>query len=74
MAKGQEQTQLRLHGYYRPPLGRLGAGLNRAVMHRVASATARALLHSVADALAEPGQGPIRHQEGTGHISAAPAR
>ena len=42
-------------------------------MHRVASATARTLLRSVADALAEPGQGPIHHQEGTGCISAAPA-
>jgi len=72
MAKGQEQTQLRLHGYYRPPLGRLGAGLDRAVMHRVASATVRALLQSVAGALAEPGQGSIRHREGTGRISIAP--
>ena len=54
MAKGQEQTQLRLDGYYRPPLGRLGAALDRAVMHRVASATIRALLHSVADALTTP--------------------
>jgi hypothetical protein len=71
-AKGQEQTQLRLDGYYRPPLGRLGAGLDRALMHRVASATARTL-RSVADALAEPGQGPNHHQEGTGCISAAPA-
>jgi hypothetical protein len=74
MAKGHEQAQLRLHGYYRPPLGRLGAGLDRAVMHRVASATVRALLHRVAGALAEPGPGPIRHQEGTGRISAAPVR
>jgi hypothetical protein len=62
MAKGQEKTQLMLNGHYQPPLGRLGADLDRAVMHHVASATARALLHNVADALAEPGQGPIRHQ------------
>jgi hypothetical protein len=74
MAKGQDKTQLRLHGYYRPPFGRLGAGLDRAVMHRVASATARALLHSVADALVEPGRGPTRHRAGTDRISAAPAR
>jgi len=72
VAKGQEQTQLRLHGHYRPPLGRLGADLDRAVMRRVASATARALLHSIASALAEPRQEPIGHQEGTGHISTAP--
>jgi hypothetical protein len=74
MAKGQEHAQLRLHGYYRPPLGRLGAGLDRAVMHRVASATVRALLHRVAGALAEPGQEPIRHQEDTGPVSIALAR
>jgi len=71
MAKGQEQTQLRLHGYYRPPLGRLGASLDRAVMHHVALATARAMLHRVADALAEPGPRPTRPQEGTGRISTA---
>jgi len=74
MAKGKEQTQLRLHGYYRPPLGRLGAGLDRAVMHRVASATARALLHSIADALTEPEQGLIRHQQDTGRTSTALGR
>jgi len=68
MAKGQERTQLRLHGYYRPPLGRLGAGLDRAVMYRVASATVHALLHRVAGALAEPGQGAVRHPEGAGPI------
>jgi hypothetical protein len=59
MAKGQEQTQLRLHSYYRSPLGCLGAGLDRAVMHRVASGTARALVRSVAGALAEPKQRPL---------------
>jgi hypothetical protein len=53
-AKGHGETQVTLNGYYRPPFGRLGAGLDRAVMHRVASATIRALLHSVAGALASP--------------------
>ena len=53
-AEGPEKSQLMLNGCYRPPLGRLGAGLDRAVMHRVASATIHALLHSVADALASP--------------------
>ena len=57
-AKGQDQTQVTLHGYYRPPFGRLGAGLDRALMHRVASATIRALLHSVADTLASPEHAP----------------
>jgi hypothetical protein len=53
-AKGQDKTRVTLHGYYQPPFGRLGAGLDQAVMHRVASATIRALLHSVADALTSP--------------------
>ena len=47
-----------LDGCYRPPLGRLGTGLDRAVLHRVASATIRALLHSIAGELAESGQLP----------------
>ncbi len=58
-AKGQDQTQVTLNGYYRPPFGRLGAGLDRALMHRVASATIRALLHSVADTLASPEHAPV---------------
>jgi hypothetical protein len=39
MAEGTERTQVMLNGCYRPPLSRLGAGLDRAVLHRVASAT-----------------------------------
>ena len=41
-------------GIYRPPLGALGAGLDRAVLHRVADATARSLLVRVADVLTHP--------------------
>jgi hypothetical protein len=36
------------------PLGRLGAGLDRAVLHHVADATIRALLRHLADALTRP--------------------
>jgi hypothetical protein len=54
MAEGTDKTRVMLNGCYRPPLGRLGAGLDRAVLHRVASATIGALLRSVADELAEP--------------------
>ena len=43
-----------LAGAYRPPLGRLGAGLDQAVLHRVATATMRALLDSVAGAITSP--------------------
>jgi len=48
---GDETARLALAGSYRPPLGRLGAGLDRAIMHRVATATMRCLLRSVAEAL-----------------------
>jgi hypothetical protein len=49
-----ETARLALAGSYRPPLGRLGAGLDRAIMHRVATATLRCLLHRVAEALVSP--------------------
>ena len=53
-ADGPGRSQVMLNGCYRPPFGRLGAGLDRALMHRVAAATIRALLRSVADGLATP--------------------
>jgi hypothetical protein len=58
MAEGSEKTRIMLNGCYRPPLGRLGAGLDRAVMHRVASATIRTLLRSIAGELTEPERVP----------------
>ena len=36
---GEDATMLAVSGAYRPPLGALGAGLDRAIMHRVAEAT-----------------------------------
>jgi hypothetical protein len=51
---GDETARLTLAGSYRPPLGRLGAGLDRAILHRVATATMRCLLQSVAEALVSP--------------------
>ena len=57
-----EKTRMTLNGCYRPPLGRLGAGLDRAVLHRVATATIRALLRGIADAFAEPVHVPARRQ------------
>jgi hypothetical protein len=51
---GDDAARLALAGSYRPPLGRLGAGLDRAIMHRVAAATMRCLLQSVAEALVSP--------------------
>ena len=51
---GDDAAQLTLAGSYRPPLGCLGAELDRAIMHRVAAATMRCLLQSVAEALVSP--------------------
>jgi hypothetical protein len=51
---GAGQTVMRLDGVYRPPLGGVGAGLDRVVLGRVATATIRSLLTRVADALTSP--------------------
>ena len=51
---GEQVTVLALVGAYRPPLGALGAGLNRAILHRVAAATIRTFLSRLADAIAHP--------------------
>ena len=49
---GERSARLSLAGVYRPPLAAVGAGLDRAVLHKVADATARSLLARVADVLA----------------------
>ncbi len=49
--QGAAAVKLRLDGSYRPPLGKLGEQLDRAIMHRVASATIHAFLASIADKL-----------------------
>jgi hypothetical protein len=51
---GQQATRLALAGSYRAPLSGLGAGLDKAILNRVATATIRALLRNVADNLASP--------------------
>jgi hypothetical protein len=58
---GAQATRLALAGCYRPPLGRLGAGLDRAILSRVATATIRALLRDVADVLIRPATTPLKH-------------
>jgi hypothetical protein len=68
--EGLEKARLTLNGCYRPPLGRVGSGLDRAVLHRVAAATIRALLRGIADILAEPGHMPGHYQKETGRTSA----
>ena len=45
---GERVTVLTLAGTYRPPLGTVGAALDRAILHHVASATIRAFLAQMA--------------------------
>ena len=59
---GKESARLALAGSYRPPLGRLGAGVDTAVLHRVADATAGSLLRHVAAALTSPAAEPITNR------------
>jgi hypothetical protein len=71
--EGLEKTRIMLNGCYRPPLGCLGAGLDRAVLHNAATATIRALLRGIADALTEPTHGPAHYQIGVGSTSVPPS-
>ena len=45
-------TQITLFGRYDPPLGRIGEGLDRLVLHRLAENTIRAFLADVAERVA----------------------
>jgi hypothetical protein len=49
-----ESTTLRLAGSYRPPLGKVGAVLDRVALHRVATATVRDFAERVAQAVMNP--------------------
>jgi hypothetical protein len=57
----EQRTHLALVGSYRAPLGRLGAGLDKAVLHLVATATIRAFLEGFADTLTNPVTAPGNH-------------
>jgi hypothetical protein len=59
-ADGPGRSRLGLSGSYRPPLGRVGATLDKMVMNRIAAATVRSLLDRVADALDDPAASPER--------------
>ena len=45
---------LAVSGTYRPPLGGLGAGLDRAIMHLVAEATIRSFTRQLGVAIVNP--------------------
>ena len=56
---GADESQLRLSGSYEPPLGSLGRGLDRLLLHQLAEATVRAFLSQLVVALlAEPDPEP----------------
>lgn len=50
---GENLARLTLDGAYRPPLAALGAGLDRAILNRVATATVRTLLGQIAAVLTQ---------------------
>jgi hypothetical protein len=71
---GEDRTRLAIAGAYRAPLGRLGAGLDRAILHRVADATIRALLADISTALTSPAPATEgRGRAAPGHSPAAEA-
>ncbi len=45
------RTRVALTGSYRPPLGALGAGLDRLMLHKIAAATMAAFLNQICSAL-----------------------
>jgi hypothetical protein len=55
---GEHATVLAMAGAYRPPLGAVGAGLDRAILHRVATASIRSFVNRIADAIADPAPSP----------------
>ena len=55
---GDDRARLGLSGSYRPPFGRAGAALDRAVMKRVAAASIRSLLEGMAHSIADPAPEP----------------
>lgn len=52
-ALGEEVTHLALRGTYRPPLGRIGEMLDRALLHRVAELSVKRFVDRVAAAIVE---------------------
>ena len=55
---GDDATKLMVAGVYRPPLGVLGAGLDRMILHRVAQATIRVFAQDIAAAMTDPALSP----------------
>ena len=60
---GGGQTRIRLDCSYRPPSGRTGEALDRAVLGQLAAGTIQSLVESVAEAVADPAPGVTPGQE-----------
>ena len=52
--RGESATLLALTGAYRPPLGVIGAALDRVVLRRVATATVQGFVDRIGQAVADP--------------------
>jgi hypothetical protein len=63
-AEGGQRTRVVLTGCYRPPIGALGAGLDRVLMHTVATSTLSSLLTRLGSAL-EGTAGAAEHTSAT---------
>jgi hypothetical protein len=50
---GANRTQLSISARYKPPLGAIGTGLDKALLHRVAEATIKDFLDRTAERLTE---------------------
>ena len=57
-AAGDDATKLTVAGVYRPPLGVLGAGLDRVILHRVAEATIQVFAQDIAAAMTDSALSP----------------
>ena len=71
-AAGPDLTVLAVSGSYRPPLGSLGAGLDRTLLRRVAQATIQAFTQRVGTAIVRPAASP--EAEHAGPLSNPPPR
>jgi hypothetical protein len=56
---GESQTLLAITGAYRPPLGAIGAALDRALLHRVAAATVQGFVNRMGNAVADPASATV---------------
>jgi hypothetical protein len=72
-AAGEDATVLRLDAVYRLPFGALGAGLDRAILHRVASATVGGFVGRLGEAITRPAPvtGPVGGERAPGVVMPA---